>query len=218
MKLSVKESLLTDSEVTLISKQIFDRYGSVSSPELTDEFFWNQNGKSIIQDPNIFLYPLLQKVYLNASEHISNIDDFGCEYWVNINRQQGYHYDCDEVLRTEYGILQFPVLSSVYYLFFDSIFGGEIEIYEETTKKEEFLQLYSGNHEFLRERNKTIHLPRPNQLIMFSNKVPHRVQNWSGKKRISIAINFWNARPLQKNHTFGQALSKINESINELIS
>ena len=205
MKLSVKESLLTDSEISLISKQVTDRYESGSSTELIDEYFWNQNGKSLIQDTNIFLHALLQKVYLSASERISNIDDIGCEYWVNINRRQGYHYDCDEVLRTEYGILQFPVLSSVYYLFFDSIFGGEIEIYEETTKKEEFLQLYSGNHEFLRERNKTIHLPRPNQLIMFSNKVPHRVLHWNGKKRVSIAINFWCTRPLQKNHTFGQA-------------
>ena len=46
---------------------------------------------------------ILEKIEGNVVEELN--DGSGFEFWVNINARQGLHCDCDEVLRTQLGVM-----------------------------------------------------------------------------------------------------------------
>jgi len=211
MKLTIHDELLSIDEISKVSKQITDLYATENSRNSETEFFWNPSLDELKKSPMVFLGILLTKAYKSALVRIPHVNSIGCEYWVNINGKQGFHYDCDEVLRTQYGIMSYPLLSSVYYLSYKNVDGGEIELYDITNSRSEVIDLYTGKLDFLRHQQATIHKPCENQFIMFSSKTPHRVRKWQRGERISVAINFWEKRPLQKDHDFGEALVKISE-------
>ena len=91
----------------------------------------------------------------------------GYEFWTQNNtRPSEWHYDKDERLLEEKGILDYPLCSMVYYPFVENLEGGQLHI------------------------ECDIITPRVNRLIIFSPETYHYVQPFSGK-RISLLINPW---------------------------
>tara|TARA_Y100000768_G_scaffold344460_1_gene290731 strand:- start:706 stop:1182 length:477 start_codon:yes stop_codon:yes gene_type:complete len=96
----------------------------------------------------------------------------GYEYWTHIDTKPvDWHYDKDEIAYKQ-GFKRFPICSSVFYIEADCI-GGYLEF-----------------------DNKIKVKPITNRLVLFSPKLYHGVEDFTGK-RTSININPWN-KPLYK--------------------
>jgi len=102
-----------------------------------------------------------------ASNYFDLSSCVGYEFWTQNNtRPSEWHYDKDERLLEEKGILDYPLCSMVYYPFVENLEGGQLHI------------------------ECDIITPRANRLVIFSPKTYHYVQPFSGK-RISLLINPW---------------------------
>lgn len=135
----------------------------------------------------------------------------GYEYWLNINKQQNYHYDCDEGLRQKHGILRFPIVSTVFYISCPSQREGRkgsLILHKETTNIKAIYDLYKKKEDHLSTELQTI-TPKENRLVFFPPRIPHKVEAWEGGKRISLAVNFWQHRPLEENYTDQQLLRTL---------
>lgn len=135
----------------------------------------------------------------------------GYEYWLNINKQQEYHYDCDEGLRQKHGIFRFPVVSSVFYISCPNQqekSKGCLVLHKATKNKQTIHNFYTNKADELSSETQRIS-PRENRLVFFPPRVPHKVEPWSRGERISMAVNFWEHRPLEKNYTDLQLLRTL---------
>ena len=135
----------------------------------------------------------------------------GYEYWLNINKQQDYHYDCDEGLRQKHGILRFPIISTVLYISCPTQREGKkgsLILHKETNNIKAIYDLYNKKNDHLSTEQQTI-TPKENRLVFFPPRIPHKVGAWKGGKRISLAVNFWQHRPLEENYTEQQLLRTL---------
>ena len=133
---------------------------------------------------------------------------YGLEFWININKQQGLHCDCDETLRQKAGIMRYPVCSSVFYLK-APIQGGELVIYEQAPH-EKINQIYTSKIKNGSLGASMIIKPQRNQLVIFGPKMPHYVRPWeTQEERISIAANLWTDKPANPNKPFEKLLKNL---------
>ena len=135
----------------------------------------------------------------------------GYEYWTNINKQQNYHYDCDEGLRQKHGILRFPVISTVFYISCPTqqeINKGSLILHKETDNIKAIYDLYKKKEDNLSLEIQKIE-PKENRLVFFPPRIPHKVEPWRGGTRISLAVNFWKHRPLEESYTDTQLVRTL---------
>ena len=138
--------------------------------------------------------------------------DTGYEYWLNINKRQDYHFDCDEGLRQKHGVLRFPIISTVFYISCPeqtSNKKGDLKLHKEQVDIKSIHNLYSKNDPLELSHEFQLVSPKENRLVYFPPKIPHKVTEWEQGERISLAINFWNHRPLEKNYTDDQLLRTL---------
>lgn len=107
-----------------------------------------------------------------AFRAMGNFKYMGLESWSHYQTKPEWHYDKDEDLYNQTGILAFPICSIVYYPKIDLVSGGEF-ITEDVTIK-----------------------PKNNRLIVFSSGVYHSVNDFKGE-RFSVIINPWENKPKQ---------------------
>ena len=135
----------------------------------------------------------------------------GYEYWLNINKQQNYHYDCDEGLRQKYGILRFPIVSTVFYISCPTEREGKkgsLILHKATNNVRAIYDLYNKKEDHLSTESQII-TPKENRLVFFPPRIPHKVESWEEGKRISLAVNFWQHRPLEENYSDQQLLRTL---------
>lgn len=122
--------------------------------------------------------PTILKKIIN----LVNIDYKVVETWVHDSKFADYlssdglprHSDCNEVLRDEEGILEFPEKTFVYYVQVSEDFcGGELVVYRKNT------------NEILAEIT-----PRSNKLVYFDSDNEHEIKPFSGR-RTSLILNPW---------------------------
>ena len=132
----------------------------------------------------------------------------GLELWININKRQGLHYDCDETLRQMTGLMRYPSLSGVYYSIVPS-FGGDLILFKEAFDSA-ISNVYNKNINKIELGNATKIKPTENSLIVFEPKIPHYVEEWDPREtRISIAANLWIDEPINPKKPFSALLSKL---------
>ena len=142
---------------------------------------------------------ILEKIEANITKELN--DESGFEFWVNINARQGLHCDCDEVLRTQLGVMKYPVISSVYYHKIVSK-KGRLILYRKADH-ETIDRIYT-NKEVTNEQlgiSKAI-IPEPNKLVIFGDRMPHYVEEWEKGERISVAANLWQTKPVEEGKAF----------------
>ncbi len=109
---------------------------------------------------------ILEKIekYFNVSNMV------GYDYWTHTNtRPTSWHYDKDEIAYVTKGVTRYPICSSVFYMEVDCD-GGSLQFKNGVTIK-----------------------PVVNRLVIFSPKLYHGVEQFTGK-RVSININPWNTK------------------------
>ena len=141
--------------------------------------------------------------------------NYGSQYWINFNKQQGYHFDCDETLRQRYEIYRFPSLSTVYYIETPETqdnkqSNGGLKVHETIEEKDEIISIYNQHEskEILCKKGSEVIVPQENSLVIFKPRHPHKVLPWRKGHRTSIAINFWKSAPLEHDHS-REDLAKI---------
>ena len=102
-----------------------------------------------------------------ASKEFDLSNVAGYELWTHYNTKPEWHYDKDEYLFHETGLMKFPICSIVYYPFVDSLIGGK----------------------FITEDIAIT--PKTNRGITFSSGVYHNVEPYNGQ-RFSLLLNAWN--------------------------
>lgn len=149
---------------------------------------------------------IIENIGLALGEEIKS--NYGLEFWININKQQKLHCDCDETLRQKAGIMRYPVCSSVYYLKVP-MQGGELVIYEQASH-EKINQIYTSNSKSESLGASIVIKPQKNQLVIFGPKMPHYVKPWhTQEKRISVAANLWTDKPADPNKPFEKLLNRL---------
>ena len=135
----------------------------------------------------------------------------GYEYWLNINKKQGFHYDCDEGLRQKHGVIRLPLVSTVFYISCpdqQEAKTGSLILHQQTEDIAEIHKLYTQQSVELSSEYQRVS-PKENRLVYFPPRVPHKVEQWDRGERISLAVNFWKHRPLESNHTDLQLLRTL---------
>ena len=179
-------------------------------PRITAED-WVGPDANTRHNPNHFLRSVTQAIKEEMIRRKLITQNDGYEYWLNINKQQSYHYDCDEGLRQKHGVLRFPVVSTVFYISCPPQREGKkgsLILHKETNNIKAIYDLYNKKEDHLSTELQTI-TPKENRLVFFPPRIPHKVEAWEGGKRISLAVNFWQHRPLEENYTEQQLLRTV---------
>eukprot|EP00937_MAST-01D_sp_MAST-1D-sp2_P008083 g8083.t1 len=120
----------------------------------------------------------------------------GAEWWVQRRRPRetiGFHYDKDEALASDRGILRCPAESTVTYL---GDAGGPTFIVNRTTPDG------NGADPLLPLRATAVY-PRRNRHIVFRGNLAHGVagglSHSSAGKRITLLVNWWEEKPIEPN-------------------
>ena len=120
----------------------------------------------------------------------------GAEWWVQRRRPKetiGFHYDKDEAMASDRGILRCPTESTVTYL---GDAGGPTFIVNRTTP--------DGNGaDPLLPRRATAVYPRRNRHVVFRGNLAHGVagdlSHSTSGKRITLLVNWWQEKPMEPN-------------------
>lgn len=209
-KLKEQKNLLSNEEINELRHEISEHWRNSRNA------YWISK-KECYNPKNIsekLCGKILKKIEANIIDDLN--DESGFEFWVNINAKQGLHCDCDEVLRTQLGIMKYPVISSVYY-------------HKIVSKKGRLVLYRKANHEIIDRiyTNKKVTceqlgmskviIPEPNKLVIFGDRMPHYVEEWESGERISIAANLWQTKPLEEGTAFKYMMDLIaNKKSNKI--
>jgi len=185
----------TDESGETVVKE--DWVGKNQNPVNTNNYILRNIAAKIKQE-------LINKKLINS--------DTGYEYWLNINKQQDYHFDCDEGLRQKHGILRFPIVSTVFYISCpEQSYSkkGDLMLHKEQVNIKSIHNVYSKKAPLELSSEFQLVSAKENRLVYFPPKIPHKVTKWEEGERSSLAINFWNHRPLEKNYTDDQLLRTL---------
>ena len=199
----LKSELLTLSEVNELEKEAYKN--------------WNKTREAVwvgFEHKKKHPIGIIQKTAKKIIDSMANDFgkeikyEYGLEFWININKQQGLHCDCDETLRKKAGVMRYPICSSVYYLKVP-LEGGDLVIHERASH-ETINKIYtskSTNYALGRSINIK---PQFNQLVIFEPKRPHYVEPWKfNAERISIAANLWAEKPADSKRPFEKVIKQL---------
>ncbi len=113
---------------------------------------------------------LVSSILKSAAKHFDLSKMVGFEYWAHYNSGVGWHYDKDEVMYNETGVLRLPLCGIVYYPIIENLSGGWFVTHSEKVQ------------------------PRTNRAVMFSADKEHMVERFTGT-RLSVSINPWDVKP-----------------------
>jgi len=215
---TVTDNFMDNSEFHELKQACWD-YARRTNRGETDEAVetvvhedWVGKNPKTINTDNYILRGIAVKIKQELIKKKLINSDTGYEYWLNINKRQDYHFDCDERLRQKHGILRFPIVSTVFYISCPEQAGtkrGDLMLHKEKVDIRSIHNLYSKNEPLELSSEFQLVSPKENRLVYFPPKIPHKVTEWEQGERMSLAINFWNHRPLEKNYTDDQLLRTL---------
>jgi hypothetical protein len=203
-KIKESEELLTKKERDELENEISENW---THPR---EAYWIPLKN--IYDSRDISAKLCMKIYLQMEDMLSKkIDEeSGFEFWININKKQELHCDCDEVLRQQLGLMNYPTMSAVYYHETPKE-KGKLVTYQKASHNV-ISKIYSGqklSEEELGEEKKLE--IKKNKLIIFVDRMPHYVESWTKGDRISVAANLWKTKPREKDKPFRDIASFLKQ-------
>jgi hypothetical protein len=158
----------------------------------------NQKPRGVIEESIVYL-----KKYVNYRKDVStnpNSKIIGAEWWIQIRSGKesiSFHYDKDEALASNKGVMKHPLVSTITYL---TDIGAPTLILNQTTP--------DGNHEIpLIPNQGMLSYPKVNRHTIFKGDLQHGVvgsastkfSSKSNEKRITLLINWWHEMPAVPN-------------------
>lgn len=167
---------------------------------------YDTKARLYIEEAILYLkkYVKLNQGMLKHGKNTCRYDNIaGAEWWVQVrtgSESIGFHFDKDEALASNKGIMAHPAISTVTYL---SDIGAPTMILNQTTP--------DGNRE-IPEIPQEAYLiyPKSNNHLLFNGNLQHgvvssaasRTSSTSIKKRVTLLINWWCEKPGEPNAIF----------------
>lgn len=203
--LLLKSNLLNLSEVNDLEEEAYSNWNNPREAEWTSIKQENTSSNEIIKKA---ARKIINSMVVDFNKEVESC--YGLEYWININKRQRLHCDCDEILRLKAGIMRYPICSSVYFLRVPPE-GGELVIHEQASH-ETINEIYTSNSKRYLLGAPIIIKPEFNQLVIFNPRMPHYVKSWkSNAERITIAANLWAEKPAEPNKPFEKLINHLKE-------